>query len=146
MRTDTPSGFAESGLLAANAPTTAAKVKLMDQIFADQREILSARVDPDLKQVLQVFTPYKEVPTPIALDSLLSVPTLAFEALGQPIANSNDASEHTLILQPELSLRYPVGWVEARFRVGLNLRGPYHRERPAARCVEPARSESMTRA
>jgi hypothetical protein len=54
-------GEHDSGLSAVNAPTTAAKVKLMERIFADQRQILAARVNPDVRQVLQVFTPYKEV-------------------------------------------------------------------------------------
>jgi hypothetical protein len=54
-------GEHDSGLNAVHAPTTAAKVKLMEQVFTDQREILSARVNPDLRQVFQVFTPYKEV-------------------------------------------------------------------------------------
>ncbi len=54
-------GEHDSGLVAANAPTTADKVKLMETIFADQRKILAARVNSDLTKVLQVFTPYKEV-------------------------------------------------------------------------------------
>ena len=54
-------GEHDSGLVAKNAPSTADKVKLMEKIFADQRKILSARVNTDLKKVLQLFTPYKEV-------------------------------------------------------------------------------------
>jgi hypothetical protein len=54
-------GVHDSGLIAANAPTTAAKIDLLETIFEDQRGILAARVNPDLSQVLQVFTPYKEV-------------------------------------------------------------------------------------
>jgi hypothetical protein len=56
-------GEHDSGLVAANAPSTSAKVSLMQQIFADQRKILAARVDPDVTKVFQVFTPYKEVLT-----------------------------------------------------------------------------------
>jgi hypothetical protein len=54
-------GEHDSGLVAANAPSTSAKISLMQQIFADQRKILAARVDPDMAKVFQVFTPYKEV-------------------------------------------------------------------------------------
>jgi hypothetical protein len=54
-------GEHDSGLVAKNAPTTADKVTLMQKIFADQRGILSARVNTDLTKVFQVFTPYKEV-------------------------------------------------------------------------------------
>lgn len=56
-------GEHDSGLVAANAPSTAQKVSLMETIFADQRKILGARVDPDPTKVFQVFTPYKEVLT-----------------------------------------------------------------------------------
>ncbi|MDC0683023.1 glycosyl hydrolase 115 family protein [Sorangium atrum] len=56
-------GEHDSGLVAANARTTAEKVTLMQRIFAAQREILAARVDPDPTRVFQVFTPYKEVLT-----------------------------------------------------------------------------------
>jgi hypothetical protein len=54
-------GEHDSGLVAKNAPTTADKVKLMETIFADQRKILTTRVTKDLTNVLQLFTPYKEV-------------------------------------------------------------------------------------
>ncbi len=54
-------GIHDSGLPAKNAPTTADKLALMEKIFADQREILSQRVSTDLKSILQLFTPYKEV-------------------------------------------------------------------------------------
>jgi hypothetical protein len=54
-------GEHDSGLVAANAPTTADKVTLMQKIFADQRKILAARVNPDLTKTFQIFTPYKEV-------------------------------------------------------------------------------------
>jgi hypothetical protein len=54
-------GVHDSGLVAANAPTNAAKIDLLETIFKDQREILAQRVNPDLSNVLQVFTPYKEV-------------------------------------------------------------------------------------
>lgn len=37
------------------------KVKLVEQIFADQRAILSKWVNPDAAQVPQAFVPYKEV-------------------------------------------------------------------------------------
>jgi hypothetical protein len=56
-------GEHDSGLVAANAGTTALKVALMQKIFADQRGILAANVDPDPTKVFQVFTPYKEVLT-----------------------------------------------------------------------------------
>src|SRR4029077_12063109 len=54
-------GEHDSGLVAVNAPTTADKVKLMEQIFADQRKILDNRVNPDVTKIFQVFTHYKEV-------------------------------------------------------------------------------------
>ncbi len=56
-------GVHDSGLVAARASTTAQKVALMQKIFADQRSILTANVNPDPAQVFQVFTPYKEVLT-----------------------------------------------------------------------------------
>jgi hypothetical protein len=56
-------GEHDSGLVAANAPSTSAKISLMQQIFADQRKILATRVNPDVAKVFQVFTPYKEVLT-----------------------------------------------------------------------------------
>lgn len=40
---------------------TAGKIKIMDQVFADQRELLSRYVNPDPTKVPQVFTAYKEV-------------------------------------------------------------------------------------
>ena len=54
-------GEHDSGLVAANAPTTADKVTLMQKIFADQRGILAARVNTDVTKIFQIFTPYKEV-------------------------------------------------------------------------------------
>lgn len=56
-------GEHDSGLVAANAPSTAAKITLMEKIFADQRKILAARVSPDPTKIFQIFTPYKEVLT-----------------------------------------------------------------------------------
>ncbi len=56
-------GEHDSGLVAANAPTTSAKITLMEKIFADQRKIIAARVNPDPARVFQIFTPYKEVLT-----------------------------------------------------------------------------------
>jgi len=56
-------GEHDSALVSANATTTAQKITLMQSIFADQRGILSARVNTDLTKVFQVFTPYKEVLT-----------------------------------------------------------------------------------
>lgn len=56
-------GIHDSGLVAANASSTAQKVTLMQDIFADQRGILTANVDPDPTKIFQVFTPYKEVLT-----------------------------------------------------------------------------------
>jgi hypothetical protein len=54
-------GEHDSGLVAANAPSTSAKISLLDNFFADQRKILATRVDPDVAKVFQIFTPYKEV-------------------------------------------------------------------------------------
>jgi hypothetical protein len=56
-------GVHDSGLVAANASTTAQKVALMEKIFADQRGILTANINPDPVKIFQVFTPYKEVLT-----------------------------------------------------------------------------------
>jgi hypothetical protein len=56
-------GVHDSGLVAANAPSTDQKITLMQQIFADQRGILAEHVDPDPTKIFQVFTPYKEVLT-----------------------------------------------------------------------------------
>jgi hypothetical protein len=56
-------GEHDSGLVSANATTTAQKITLVQTIFADQRKILAAHVNPDPSQVFQVFTPYKEVLT-----------------------------------------------------------------------------------
>lgn len=56
-------GVHDSGLVAANAPTTDQKIALMQKIFADQRGILAEHVGPDPTKILQVFTPYKEVLT-----------------------------------------------------------------------------------
>jgi hypothetical protein len=56
-------GIHDSGLVAAKAGSTAEKVALMQNIFADQRGILTANVNPDPTKIFQVFTPYKEVLT-----------------------------------------------------------------------------------
>jgi hypothetical protein len=56
-------GEHDSGLVAANAPSTSDKITLMQKIFADQRKILAARVNSDPTRVFQIFTPYKEVLT-----------------------------------------------------------------------------------
>jgi hypothetical protein len=52
-------GIHDSGIVGAE--TTAGKVALLDRIIADQRALLRAQVDPELKRAPQVFTPYKEV-------------------------------------------------------------------------------------
>jgi hypothetical protein len=52
-------GIHDSGIVGAE--TTAGKVALLDRIIADQRVLLRAHVDPELKRAPQVFTPYKEV-------------------------------------------------------------------------------------
>ena len=54
-------GEHDSGLVAANAPSTADKVTLMQKIFPDQRKILASRVNTDITKIFQIFTPYKEV-------------------------------------------------------------------------------------
>src|SRR5215207_6351566 len=41
--------------------TSAERVKLLEQIFADQRALLARHVHPDVARVPQVFVPYKEV-------------------------------------------------------------------------------------
>ncbi|SDU27740.1 Glycosyl hydrolase family 115 [Verrucomicrobium sp. GAS474] len=41
--------------------TTEEKARLMEKIFADQRDMLSRLVNPDLAKVGQIFVPYKEV-------------------------------------------------------------------------------------
>ncbi|HEX8148448.1 MAG TPA: glycosyl hydrolase 115 family protein [Pyrinomonadaceae bacterium] len=43
--------------------TPAERVKLLEQIFADQRALLARHVNPDVTRVPQVFIPYKEVLT-----------------------------------------------------------------------------------
>ena len=52
-------GIHDSGIVGAETP--AGKVALLDRIIADQRALLRDNVNPDLKRVPQVFTPYKEV-------------------------------------------------------------------------------------
>ena len=37
------------------------RIQVMDKVFADQRQILTKRVDPDVTKVPQAFVPYKEV-------------------------------------------------------------------------------------
>ena len=39
----------------------AARIKVMDRVFADQRQILARRVNPDVTKVPQAFVPYNEV-------------------------------------------------------------------------------------
>jgi len=47
---------------AIQGPTTdAERVQVLEQIFADQRALLAQYVNPDVSQVPQAFTPYKEV-------------------------------------------------------------------------------------
>jgi len=41
--------------------TTKDKISLLERIFADQRNLLARYVNPDLRRVPQVFTPYTEV-------------------------------------------------------------------------------------
>jgi hypothetical protein len=41
--------------------TDAERIQTLEQIFAEQRRLLAKRVNPDLTQVPQAFTPYKEV-------------------------------------------------------------------------------------
>lgn len=52
-------GLNDSGMPGEN--TTAAKIKVLEQVFADQRQMLAQHVNPDPRQVPQVFVPYKEV-------------------------------------------------------------------------------------
>jgi hypothetical protein len=54
-------GTGDGPMVSKNASSTAEKVTLMEQIFADQRKILSNRVSTNLPSILQIFTPYKEV-------------------------------------------------------------------------------------
>jgi len=41
--------------------TEAERIRVLEQVFADQRAILAQQVNPDVTRVPQVFTPYKEV-------------------------------------------------------------------------------------
>jgi Glycosyl hydrolase family 115/Gylcosyl hydrolase family 115 C-terminal domain len=41
--------------------TSAERIKVLEQIFADQRAMLARHVNPDLTKVPQIFCPYKEV-------------------------------------------------------------------------------------
>src|SRR6266536_3494552 len=41
--------------------TTPERIKLLEQIFADQRALLAQYVNPDVSKVPQIFCPYKEV-------------------------------------------------------------------------------------
>ena len=52
-------GLNDSGMPGEN--TTAAKIKVLEQVFADQRRMLAQHVNPDVTKVPQVFVPYKEV-------------------------------------------------------------------------------------
>jgi len=52
-------GIHDSGMI---GPTTdPERVRVLEQIFADQRALLAKHVNPDVTQVPQAFTPYKEV-------------------------------------------------------------------------------------
>jgi hypothetical protein len=42
-------------------PDTPSRVKLVEKVFADQRDLLRKYVNPDLDKVAQCFVPYKEV-------------------------------------------------------------------------------------
>lgn len=54
-------GIHDSGLVTANAKTTAEKVAVMNSIVTEQRKILSQEVNSQLTAVPQIFIPYKEV-------------------------------------------------------------------------------------
>ncbi len=54
-------GIHDSGMTAGS--TVQDQVELLEQIIADQRDLLTRHVDPDVDSVPQVFTPYKEVLT-----------------------------------------------------------------------------------
>jgi len=52
-------GIHDSGMV---GPTTdSERIRVLEQIFADQRALLAKYVNPDVTQVPQAFTPYKEV-------------------------------------------------------------------------------------
>lgn len=52
-------GLNDSGMPGEN--TTEAKIKVLEEVFADQRQMLAQHVNLDPSQVPQVFVPYKEV-------------------------------------------------------------------------------------
>ena len=52
-------GLNDSGMPGEN--TTEAKIKVLEEVFADQRKMLAQHVNPDPTKVPQVFVPYKEV-------------------------------------------------------------------------------------
>ncbi len=52
-------GIHDSGIVGADTP--AGKIALLTQVFADQRAMLAAHVDPAVERVPQMFVPYKEV-------------------------------------------------------------------------------------
>lgn len=52
-------GLNDSRMLGDNS--TAARVKVLEQVFADQRQLLARHVNSDPAKVPQVFVPYKEV-------------------------------------------------------------------------------------
>lgn len=52
-------GIHDSGIVGVS--TVPEKVTLLERIFADQRALLAAHVDPDPARVPQMFMPYKEV-------------------------------------------------------------------------------------
>ena len=60
MATDTVMNSTDHDDLIARL-TLPEKVALLDKIIADQRQILSQNVSPDLAKVPQIFVPYKEV-------------------------------------------------------------------------------------
>jgi hypothetical protein len=52
-------GIHDSGM--TGGATVAERAALLERIFADQREMLAAHVNPDIERVPQMFMPYKEV-------------------------------------------------------------------------------------
>jgi hypothetical protein len=52
-------GIHDSGIVGAD--TTDGKIALLTQVFADQRAMLAAQVNPAVERVPQMFVPYKEV-------------------------------------------------------------------------------------
>ncbi|MBJ6122449.1 glycosyl hydrolase 115 family protein [Sphingomonas mollis] len=52
-------GIHDSGIVGADTP--AGKIDLLDRVFADQRAMLAANIDPQVDRIPQMFVPYKEV-------------------------------------------------------------------------------------